>query len=138
MHLLRQTWRAATLVWSIHETNKSHDRAGEGKRGTFHVLSMNDLISLLEFSLSQDNVVVAAGELWRRTGAIPMGGSFSAQSADLHSVWCCKLRVDLLRRWGQFSKTSDGIVQSRGGGRARSLYATPPSPPPPPPPPSGF
>ena len=40
-----------------------------------------------------------------------MGGSFSAQSADLHSVWCCKLRVDLLRKWGQFSKMDDGIVQ---------------------------
>ena len=35
----------------------------------------------------------------------------SAQSADLHSVWCCKLRVDQLRRWGPFSKTDDGIVQ---------------------------
>ena len=67
--------------------------------------------SLVEFSLSQDNVVVAAGELWRHTGAISMGGSFSAQSADLHSVWCCKLRVDQLWRWGQFSKTNDGIVQ---------------------------
>ena len=111
----RRRWRATTLVWSIHKTNKSHDRAGEGKRGTFHVLSMNDLISLVEFSLSQDNVVVAAGELWQRTGAIPMGGSFSAQSADLHSVWCCKLRVDLLRRWGQFSKTSDGVVQWSAG-----------------------
>ena len=29
-------------------------------------------------------------------------------------------------------------LQPRGGGRARSLYATPPSPPPPPPPPPGF
>ena len=43
----RRRWRATTLVWSIHKTNESHDRAGEGKRGTFHVLSMNDLISLV-------------------------------------------------------------------------------------------
>ena len=56
-------------------------------------------------------VVVAAGELRRCTLAIPMGGSFSVQSADLHSMWCCKLRVDLLRRCGKFSKTDDGIVK---------------------------
>ena len=93
------------------QIDQSHDRVGEGKRGSFHVLSVQELISVVEFSLSQDNVVVAAEELWRRTGTIPMGGSFSVQSAGLHSVWCCKLRVDQLRRWGQFSKTDDGIVQ---------------------------
>ena len=50
------------------------------------MISMAALTSIVEFNLTQDNVVVAAGDLWRRAGAIPMGGSFSAQSDDLHSV----------------------------------------------------
>ena len=48
---------------------------------------MEQLICIVKFSLMQDNVVVAAGDLWQRTGAIPMGGSFSTQSADVQAVY---------------------------------------------------
>ena len=107
----RRRWRATTLGWSIHKENKKLDRAGEAKKSTFDFLSMDALIELVHFSLLQDNVVLAAGEPWRRSGAIPMGGPFSAQSADLHCVWCCKKFVHLLRRMGAISVTPDGILQ---------------------------
>ena len=79
----RRRWRVTTLGWSIHKENRQLDRAGPAKKGTFHFMSMDDLISLVEFSLTSDNVVPAAGEPWHRGGAITMGGPFSAQSADL-------------------------------------------------------
>ena len=55
------------------------------------------------------------GELWRRTSAIPMGGPFSAQAADLHCVWCCKKLVSKLQALGLFNTTPDGIVQWGNG-----------------------
>ena len=42
---------------------------------------------MVQFSLQEDNHVWSAGSLWRRDDAIPMGGSFRAQCADLHSLW---------------------------------------------------
>ena len=74
----RRPWRATTLGWSIHKENKKLDRAGEAKKSTFDFLSMDALIELVHFPLLQDNIVLAAGEPWRRRGAIPMGGPFSA------------------------------------------------------------
>jgi len=71
----RRRWRATTLGWSIHKDNSRLDRAGPAKKGTFHFVSMEDLLDLVEFSLLHDNVVLASGEPWRRGGAIPMGGS---------------------------------------------------------------
>ena len=72
---------------------------------------MDAVIELVHFSLLQDKVVLAVGEPWRRTGAVPMGGRFSAKSADLHCVWCCKRFVHLLRRMGAMSVTTYGILQ---------------------------
>ena len=92
-------------------TNRRLDRAGQAKKSTFHFLTMDQLISLVEFSLTCDNVVLAAGEPWRRGGAIPMGGPFSAQSADLHCIWMCKKSVSLLRAMGDMMVTDSGIVQ---------------------------
>ena len=107
----RRRWRATTLGWSIHKDNSRLDRAGPAKKGTFHFVSMEDLLDLVEFSLLHDNVVLASGEPWRRGGAIPMGGSFSAQSADLHCVWMCKKLVARLRQLGDLSVTDSGILQ---------------------------
>ena len=99
----RRRWRATTLGWSIHKDNSRLDRAGPPKKGTFHFVSMEQLLELVEFSLLHDNVVLASGEPWRRGVAIPMGGSFSAQSADLHRVWMCKKLVARLRQLGDLS-----------------------------------
>ena len=75
---------------------------------------MEELIELVSFSLLEDNMVVAGGELWKRTQAIPMGGPFSAQSADLHSVWSCKQFVHKLSELGRFETTPSGVVQWSG------------------------
>ena len=72
---------------------------------------MDEPVSLVEFSLAQDNVVLACGAPWRRSGAIPMGGSFSAQSTDLHCVWICKQMVSHVRQLSDVSRTDSGILQ---------------------------
>ena len=61
----RRQWRATTLGWSIHKENRQLDRASPARKGAFHFMSMDDLISLAEFSLTSDNVVLVAGEPWR-------------------------------------------------------------------------
>ena len=48
---------------SVHRTNKKLDQPGEGKRGIVSIMSMAKLISIVEFSWTQDHVVVAAGDL---------------------------------------------------------------------------
>ena len=48
---------------------------------------------------------MAAGELLRRIGGIPMGGSFGAHVAKLRSAWCCKKLVRILQSQGQFDTT---------------------------------
>ena len=98
----RRRWRATTLGWSVHKESGQLDRAGPAKKGTFQIMPMDEL---------RDNVVLAAGELWRRGGAIPMGGSFSAQSVDLHCVWMCKKLVSLLRQMGAMSLSGDVVLQ---------------------------
>ena len=102
---------ASTLGWSIHKENSQLDRAGPAKKGAFHFMPMDELVSLVEFSLTRDNVVLASGEPWHPSGAIPMGGSFSAQSADLHCVWMCKKMVSLMCYLGEMSVTDAGILQ---------------------------
>ena len=107
----RRCWRATTLGWSIHKENCRLDWAGQAKKSTFHFITMDQLIALVEFSLTCDNVVLAAGEPWRRGGAIPMGGPFSAQSADRHCVWMCKKLASSLRAMGDMTVIDTGIIQ---------------------------
>ena len=65
----------------------------------------------MESSFLQDNVVQAAGELGERDGPIPMGGPFSAQSADLHRVWSCKKTFSPFHRLGEVTVTNLGTLQ---------------------------
>ena len=65
---------------------------------------MSDTISL---EMHCDNYIIALGEVWSRHGCIPMGGSFSAQAADLHSVWGVYTNRTLLRQLGSL-KVSEG------------------------------
>ena len=60
------------------------------------------------FSLLTDTYSQASGMVWSRTGAITMGGPFSAQSADLRSIWGTKQRMDLMRRLGNPSFSPRG------------------------------
>ena len=74
---------------------------------------MDQRIALVEFSLTSDNFVLAAGERWRRGGAIPMGGPFSAciASVDVHCVWRCKKMVSKLQEMGRMTITETRILR---------------------------
>ena len=61
-----------------------------GQHTRFEYISEQHLEALVEFSLTKDIYAQAAGQLWCRSASIPMGGPFSAQGADLHSVWQAK------------------------------------------------
>ena len=83
----KRRWRAAELIWSVQKEHKQLDRAGEGASGKFWYVKHTDLQAVLDFAMSSNNRLQACGSVWTRTHCIPMGGSFSTQSADLHSSW---------------------------------------------------
>ena len=80
------------MFWSLHKYDKTLDRAGKAAAFNFDVISHQELTELLQFCLQNDSFCVAAGSCWSRAFALPMGGLFSAQAADLHSLWCFHLR----------------------------------------------
>ena len=63
--------------------------------------------------MEHNNVVRAAGELWCRQGCIPMGGSFSTQAADLHSLWSVYTSRRLFYTLGQLCMSPEGFPFSR-------------------------
>ena len=95
--------RAQETVWSIHKHNPAHDRAGMGQHTQFEYITQQQLEALVEFSLTKDIYAQAAGQLWCRSASIPMGGPFSAQGADLHSVWQAKKKCQRLSQIGNTS-----------------------------------
>ena len=101
-------WKAHEMMWSIHRDNKRLDRVGQGTSSRFTHLPHVQLENLVYFSLLTDTHTQALGKIWSRTGAIPMGGPFSAQSADPQSVWGAKQRVDLMRRLGTLACSPRG------------------------------
>ena len=96
------------MVSSIHRDDKQLDRAGVGTTSRFVHLTHEALENLVYFSLLTDTYSHASGMLWSRIGAIPMGGLFSAQSADIRSIWGAKQRTDLMRRLGNLSFSPRG------------------------------
>ena len=56
----------------------------------FWVPQHDRLARMLKFELLHNNVLQADGELWSREISMPLGGPFSAQSADLHTLWGVK------------------------------------------------
>ena len=104
----QRKWRATQMCWSIHKTDKTMDRAGKATDFNFSVITHEDLIQLIEFSLCRDNFCLAAGQVWQRLFAIPMGGSFSAQSADLYCIWAFHLHKARSRQWDVLSTSSGG------------------------------
>ena len=83
----RRQWRSQEIVWSIHRESKRLDRAGQANSGKFWFLTNNELVKKVKFKLQHNSYVQSAGSIRRRKGCIPMGGSFSAQFADLHCQW---------------------------------------------------
>ena len=65
---------------------------------------------MLNFELLHNNVPQAVGKLWSKKVSIPMGGPFSAQSADLHTLWGVKKNGKRMKDWGNMSLSEDGYV----------------------------
>ena len=117
----KRRWGAESIVWSIHRDCKELDRAGRAAPSAFWHFSHEELTELVRFSLTEDNQVWCAGAMWKRADAIPMGGSFSAQCADLHSLWALKEGVDVMRRFGTLQKAEPFPVWETPAGNTVSL-----------------
>ena len=74
------------------------------------VLQHDRLARMLKFELLHNDVLQAVGERWSREISIPMGGPFSAQSADLHTLWGVKKSGKRLRDWVSQNLPKDGYV----------------------------
>ena len=79
----KRRWRMGEVVWSIHASCNSLDRASKGTSRDFRYVTHTELKELVSFELQKNNHCTAAGRIWKRVNCIPMGGSFSAQSADV-------------------------------------------------------
>ena len=67
---------------------------------------MRDTIS---FEMQCNNCIKALGSLWSRHGCVQMGGSFSAQGADLHSLWGVYSNRHLFRQLGTLHISESGF-----------------------------
>ena len=67
----------------------------------FKWISHKELTNLVLFELEKHNRCQACGHVWCRKLCIPMGGSFSSQSEDLHSTWGVYTHRHLFQSLGQ-------------------------------------
>ena len=106
----RRRWRMSEITWSVHKDSKKLDRAGKGASRKFWYVDHTELAKQINFELQNNNFVWAVGSVWQRTGCIPMGGSFSAQSADLHCQWGVYQHRNLFRGLGELRVTDSGFI----------------------------
>ena len=106
----RRCWRMKDICWCVHRDIKKLDRAGQGASGKFWYITHGDLSNKINFELQNNNYVTAAGSLWQKTGCIPMGGSFSAQAADLHCQWGVYMNRARFRDLGELRITDTGFI----------------------------
>ena len=99
----KRQWRAPQMCWSIHKTDKGMDRVGKATDYNFSVISHAELVKLITFSLCSDNFCWAASSAWQRLFAIPIGGSFNAQCADLYCIWAFHWLKACSRQWGELT-----------------------------------
>ena len=96
----RKKWRMTEVEWFIRKDTKKLDRPGRAKAEKFWYLSHTAMRDTIGFEMRCNNFIRALGSLWSRHGCIPMGGSFSAQATDLHSLWGVYSKRDLFRQLG--------------------------------------
>ena len=106
----RKRCRMRVLVWSVHKDTKRLDRAGKGNSSKFWYLTHERMTNTIMFEMNHNNVVRAAGQLWTRKGCIPMGGSFSAQATDLHSLWGVYKTRQKFRALGDLHMSDEGFA----------------------------
>ena len=63
------------------------DREGNAASHGFKYVSDQQLWDFVEQELTSNNGCYSTGQVWTQTNCIPMGASFCAQGAHLHSVW---------------------------------------------------
>ena len=103
------------LQWSVSKESAKLDRAGQATNRRVWCITHDLLTRLLKFELTENNMLQAVGTLWQREGSIPMGGPFSAQSADLHTLWKVKRAGKNLRDWGALNISDEGYVYRQRG-----------------------
>ena len=108
--MAREAAQVEGVTWSVHKDTKRPDKAGRGNSTKFLYIEHQDLTAKIEFELKHNNYLQAAGNVWKRPGCIPMGGSFSAQSAELHCQWEVYQHRHLFRDLGTLQITASGFV----------------------------
>ena len=109
----KRRWHMTEVVWSIHHSHKNLDRAGKASVQGFRYMLQDSLNTLVWHDLKQNNACWCAGSIWTHTNCIPMGGPFSAQGADLHSVWQAYMHRGLFRQLGPLTM-SEGFPLLKG------------------------
>ena len=114
------------LQWSVSKESAKLDRAGQATNTRFWCITHDLLSRLLKFELTENNMLQAVGTLWKREGSIPMGGPFSAQSANLHTLWQVKRAGKKLRDWGELNISDEGYIYWQRGpcGSASASFMT--------------
>ena len=110
----KRKWTMKEVVWSVHTTCSALDRAGKGTSRDRKYIAHEDLTTPVNFELRKNNHCAAVGRLWQRVNCIPMGGSFPAQSADLHSVWGAYKKRNNFCRLGALKFSPKGVVDWEG------------------------
>ena len=87
----------------------------------FWFITRNDLQDTVYWEMHNNNFIVSTRRLWCQHGCIPMGGSFCAQVADLHSLWHVYQFRHLFRRLGTLHVNERGFVYWRNVHRTVSL-----------------
>ena len=111
----KRRWRQVNLQWSVSKERAKLDRAGQATNTRFWCITHDLLSRLLKFELTENNMLQAVGTLWKREGSIPMGGPFSAQSADLHTLWRVKRAGKKLHNWGELNISDEGYIYWQRG-----------------------
>ena len=110
------------MFWSIQKYDKCLDRCGKANAYNFDIMSHEELTNLIRFCLQEDRFCVAVGQCWSRAFALPMGGPFSAQAADLHSIWKFHLHKQPFYVLGELSFTARSFpIWTNSNGRIVSL-----------------
>ena len=103
-------WWMAEVTWSIHHSFSALDGPGMGTNKQFRYIAHQELSKYISFELHKSNKCWAVGQLWSRDKCIPMGGSFSAQSVHLHSIWAAYTGRQEVCRLGALTVSPEGCI----------------------------
>ena len=92
----------------MRHTHSRLDGAGKANSQGFRFVSHEELSAIVKQELTQNSGCFSAGKVWSCTNCIPMGGSFSAEGADLNSVWGAYLGRKGSHRLGRLEISLEG------------------------------